>query len=142
MPTLATRIGIAVVEHDNGFLVGVRGEDSPLAGKAEFPGGKCEAEETPAECAVRECREETGLEIRPIRLLDQRTHEYDHGHVELNFWLCEPQSQNDVTSDHQGFRWIPREDLKTLDFPDANRQIVRQLTGGWGKSKRGSEPLA
>lgn len=69
------------------------------------------------------------MEIRPIRLLERRTHEYTHGRVELHFWLCEPQCQQDVASDHHGFRWIPREDLNAFDFPEANCEIVRQLTG-------------
>eukprot|EP00913_Durusdinium_trenchii_P035339 g33069.t1 len=55
-------IGIAVVEHAGQYLVGVRGDDGPLPGKAEFPGGKCRAGEMPRDCAVRECLEETGLQ--------------------------------------------------------------------------------
>ena len=34
-----------------------------------LPGGCQDLGETPAECAVRECREETGLEVRLVRLL-------------------------------------------------------------------------
>ncbi len=33
-----------------------------------LPGGLLEVEESPADCAVREAREETGLAVRPIRL--------------------------------------------------------------------------
>lgn len=122
------RIGIAVVEHDNRLLIGVRGQDSPLPGLAEFPGGKCQSEESPADCAVRECREETGLEVRTLRLLDQRTHEYPHAKVDLHFWLCEPVHPEGVAEIHQGFRWVPREELTTLDFPEANRAIVAMLS--------------
>ncbi len=119
-----TRIGIAIVEHAGRFLVGVRGEGSPLPGKAEFPGGKCDEGESPAECAVRECLEETGLKVAPLRLLDQRVHAYSHGTVELSFWLCEPLSKESVADNHQRFRWVSREELKTLDFPEANRHVI------------------
>ena len=51
------RIGIAVVEHAGRYLVGIRGPDVPLAGYAEFPGGKCLPNESPEDCAVRECRD-------------------------------------------------------------------------------------
>ena len=54
-------IGIAVVEQAGHFLIGTRGPDVPLAGFAEFPGGKCYEEEAAEDCAVRECLEETGL---------------------------------------------------------------------------------
>jgi len=35
----------------------------------DIPGGGCEAEESPADCAAREVREELGLVIKPGRLL-------------------------------------------------------------------------
>ncbi len=127
--SLATQIGIAVVEHAGRFLVGVRGEGSPLAGFAEFPGGKCWPEETPALCAVRECREETGLDVEPFRLLDRRIHSYDHVTVELFFWLCRPLHPEQAAEEHQGFRWVPREDLKGLNFPAANEHIISVISG-------------
>ena len=52
MPPKLVRVGIAVVEHANQYLVGVRGPIGPLAGYDEFPGGKCIANETAAACAV------------------------------------------------------------------------------------------
>ncbi len=50
-------------------------------GRWALPGGCQDLGETPAECAVRECREETGLEVRPVRLLgvfSSRRYEYVH----------------------------------------------------------------
>lgn len=123
-----TRIGIAVVEHAGRFLVGVRRADSPLPGKAEFPGGKCEAGESPAECAVRECLEETGMAVVPVRLLDQRVHTYAHGTVELSFWLCEFIEQKQIAQDRTDHQWVSREELQALDFPEANRHVVDLLT--------------
>lgn len=129
-PALAAmRIGIAIVEHDGRFLVGARGETSPLPGLAEFPGGKCHDGETPADCAVRECREETGLDVLPLRVLDQRTHEYPHGTVELHFWLCQPSQPRELGESHCGFRWVRREDLPSLDFPKANQPVIALLAG-------------
>ncbi|MFQ5734162.1 MAG: NUDIX domain-containing protein, partial [Planctomycetaceae bacterium] len=86
-----TRIGIAVVSCDARYLVGTRAADVPLAGMHEFPGGKCEPGESPCDCAVRECREETGLHVTPLEELDRPTHAYPHGTVELHFWLCVPE---------------------------------------------------
>ena len=44
-------IGIAVVEYQGRFLVGIRPPGASLAGFAEFPGGKCEEAEAPAAAA-------------------------------------------------------------------------------------------
>jgi len=123
-----TRIGIAVVESAGRILVGQRPQGVPLAGLAEFPGGKCEADETPRSCAVRECREETGLIIVPRSHLATVEHAYDHGDVELHFWLC---GLSPGLPDHalpsSPFRWVPFEELASLDFPAANRTVVDQL---------------
>lgn len=122
-----TEIGIAVVEQAGHFLIGVRGAQTVLAGKAEFPGGKCEPGESSRECAVRECREETGLSVQPIRKLHAVTHSYPHGTVALEFWLCEPDEPKTQTPIN-GFRWVPATQLKELDFPEANGPLIDLLS--------------
>lgn len=124
----STRIGIAVVEHDGRYLVGTRSDDGPLAGFAEFPGGKCRPAESPQECACRECREETGLNVLPLRLLLNRPYTYPHGTVDLHFWLCRPLDPHSVSDTHRGYRWIPAHELTSLNFPPANAPLLDQLT--------------
>jgi len=120
-------VGIAVVENDGAFLVGVRGEGGPLPGLSEFPGGKCRPDEDPVQCAVRECREETGLDVIAVRLLERRRHRYPHGAVDLHFWLCRPVHSRDISADCQGFRWIPGGELSRLNFPEANASVIRMI---------------
>lgn len=119
-----TRIGIAIVEHEGQFLVGVRQAGQVLAGRAEFPGGKCEPDEMAADCAVRECLEETGIAVVAERLLDQTEHEYQHGRVALEFWLCRVAASS---TPQNGFRWVDRQNLTALDFPEANRRVIEQI---------------
>ena len=131
-----TRIGIAVVEHDGRFLVGLRGEDGPLPGYAEFPGGKCHTGESPAECAIRECREETGLRVDVTQPLLVREYEYPHGRVELHFFLCAPTQESDLTATHTGFRWIPVSELPNLKFPPANDEVIARLVDRMASAHR------
>ena len=126
--TSLKQIGIAVVEHAGRYLIGVRGPDVPLAGFAEFPGGKCMANESPIDCAVRECLEETGLAVVPERLLQHNEFEYPHGHVSLHFVLCHPANQNEVQDQHHQFRWHSVQDLKALKFPEANTDVINSIT--------------
>jgi 8-oxo-dGTP diphosphatase len=124
------RVAIAVIEHGGCYLVGTRGRDQSLAGRAEFPGGRCQPGEESSACAVRECREETGLAVTAIRKLCDCRHTYTHGALDLEFWLCRP--ERDENRDHPsgGFRWVPSEALKSLDFPEANRAVLEILTAG------------
>lgn len=122
------RIGIAIVESAGHVLVGTRAEGKALAGMSEFPGGKCEDDETPRTCVVRECREETGLIVIPRDLLQTKRWSYEHGDVELHFWRCLLiPDLPDLAPPRKPFFWVPAADLADLDFPGANAEIVRQL---------------
>ncbi len=63
-------------------------------GRWTLPGGWCEYDLSPAENTVKEAREETGLDVRPTRLIavqDRDKHNlppYVHGVVKI-FYLCE-----------------------------------------------------
>ena len=62
-------VGICVyVRKDGKVLLGKR---RSIHGKGEWcaPGGKMEMNESPEECAIRETREETGLEIQDVRFI-------------------------------------------------------------------------
>lgn len=126
----AEKVAIAVVQSAGHVLVGTRQEGRPLAGMSEFPGGKCQPDETPRSCAVRECREETGLIVIPKEHLTTVTHEYSHGLVELHFWRCQlTPDLPDVATPSAPFQWVKLEALIDLDFPEANAEVLQMLTG-------------
>lgn len=122
-----TVIGVALVASGERVLVGTRGPEGPLAGLAEFPGGKCEPGESPAECAVRECREETGLEVEVVELLAETVWQYPHGTVHLHFFLCRPVPSAGTADRPGGFCWRPLSELPSLPFPAANRVAIDRL---------------
>lgn len=124
-----TKVAIAVVESAGHFLVGTRSDTAVLPGMSEFPGGKCESDETPRSCAVRECREETGLIIIPREHLTTITHDYDHGTVELHFWRCHLSPDvPDLAEPQSPFQWVAKDTLGSLEFPEANSTVLKMLT--------------
>ena len=122
MPTL---IAIAVVEHAGRFLIGQRSPGIPLAGLWEFPGGKVEPGETAEQAAIRECQEETGLDVRIAGEYPPHIQQYDHGHVELRFFRCTPLDPDAVAV--EPYRWIPRAELANYEFPAGNRNLLSLL---------------
>lgn len=130
------RVGIAVVEHQKKYLVGVRGPSGPLAGYDEFPGGKCLTNETPAACAVRECKEETNLHIRITQPLYHRRFEYPHAIVDLSFYLSMLELNDVDTPPTPPFRWVDLRELCGLRFPDANQEVVSLL---WDRAQKQDE---
>jgi 8-oxo-dGTP diphosphatase len=124
---MPTQIAIAVVEQDDCFLIGQRPLGVPLAGLWEFPGGKIEEGETPEAAAVRECLEETGLNVEALFRYPPHVQSYDHGNVELHFIACRP-CRGSAIEPHEPFRWVRRGDLSQYEFPAGNRGLLQLLT--------------
>lgn len=121
-----TPIAVAVVRHENRFLIGRRGETAALAGLWEFPGGKVETDETPQQAALRECFEETGLTIEIRGQYQSHLQSYDHDCVELHFFDCAPLAPDQAP--REPFRWVAREELDQYEFPKGNRNLLELLT--------------
>ncbi len=120
-----TLIAIAVVEHKGRFLVGIRPEETVLAGFSEFPGGKVELDESPAQAAERECLEETGLEVEVDGEFPEHVHQYDHDQVRLLFFHCRLKKNDEQP--RVPFRWVDRVGLRSLRFPAGNKSLLALL---------------
>lgn len=126
-----TPIAIAIVECEGRFLIGRRGAEVALAGLWEFPGGKMEPGETPSQAAVRECREETGLEVVATGSYPSHLETYEHGSVLLHFIACQPTDPAQLPL--PPFLWVNRETLKMYKFPAGNRGILALLQSEIGQ---------
>lgn len=107
----------AILERDGKVLVGQRtaGQSHPL--KWEFPGGKVEPGETPAQAVARELEEELG--IRGATGEEIRRYDYTYPGkkpVELIFirvTAFDGEPRNLIFND---LRWYPSAGLQSLDF--------------------------
>ena len=116
----------AVIEHDNSFLVTRRPKGVHLAGYWEFPGGKIEPGESPASALAREIVEELDTEAAVGRELFTATHTYPDRIVELHFLACQLKGVPRPALG-QEMRWVPREELRNLQFPPADDELIRRL---------------
>lgn len=117
-------VAVAVLIRNGEVLVGVRPTGVPLAGYAEFPGGKVDDGESPAETAVRECAEETGLVVEVVRRLNETFHQYEHARLHLQFFQCELVKNDDPI---HPFHWVSLSDLGNCTFPPANESVLDVL---------------
>jgi len=69
--TILPSAGAVVIDAEDRLLL-VRRRFDPGAGLWSIPGGKRKPGESSARAAVRETFEETGLEVRPVRLLGEQ----------------------------------------------------------------------
>jgi 8-oxo-dGTP diphosphatase len=64
------KVSVAVLAEQDGRVLMVKRTMNPGRGSWCFPGGFMESGETPQEAAIRECKEETGLDILITKLID------------------------------------------------------------------------
>jgi 8-oxo-dGTP diphosphatase len=125
----AIRIGLAVILHPerSEVLIARRQKGTHLAEYWEFPGGKVEAGETTAECAVREALEETGLNVTPEAEWDPVVFAYPDRTVLLCPVLCRTQSDAARPLGSDEIAWVGAAGLDTFTFPPANAPILAKL---------------
>jgi len=124
----AVVVAAAVIRRGDSFLVTRRQPGVHLAGCWEFPGGKCEPGETLAGCLIRELGEELGVGARIADEIFSTAHDYPDRRVELHFLRCELEGEPTPLLG-QEMRWVARADLATLEFPPADAELIRMLTG-------------
>lgn len=121
----------AILERDGKILICRRRADQSHALQWEFPGGKVEAAETPAQALARELEEELGIAEaggnqiasyeytypgkKAIRLIFFRVHSYTGEPQNLIF--------------HE-MRWEPAARLAEFDFVEGDRDFLTGLAAG------------
>jgi len=117
----------AVIERDGAFLLTLRQAGTHLAGHWEFPGGKVHHSETHVEALRRELYEELDIVATVGNLLHTVTHAYPEKTVELHFYRCDFDGDPKPMMG-QGMRWVRRDELSSLPFPEADRDLIGILS--------------
>lgn len=133
MPADTPRIVViaAVVEREGRFLLTRRLDGTHLEGRWEFPGGKCEDGERHDDCLRRELVEELGVAAQVGDEILTVEHAYPERTVRLHFRRCRLEG-DPVPQLGQEMKWASRAELSTLEFPDADRDLIAMLTGRAG----------
>jgi len=124
-------VGAIIIEQQKVLLV--RRANPPLQGEWSIPGGMVETGETTREAVVREVHEETGLEVKPVQLLEvfERILRDDDARVRYHYvlidYLCHvaggaASAGSDVTE----LCWAGAEELKELSVSPETCSLIRR----------------
>ena len=117
----------AVIRRGDEFFVTRRQRGVHLEGLWEFPGGKCDPHETLDACLRREIREELDADLVVGAKILQCAHDYPERTVELHFFECQLMGEPRPVMG-QEMRWVRREELRNLQFPPADDELIALLS--------------
>lgn len=116
-----------ILDGDGRFLLGQRAQGTFYPGYWEFPGGKVESGETPAQALVRELDEELGIQVRGLRPWLVRAHDYEHATVRLHFFEVHRWDGVPINRVHNALSWQLAENLSVSPMLPANGPILKAL---------------
>lgn len=136
MTSLPLAASSAILERNGRFLLVLR-RNPPSADMYAFPGGRAEPGESPADTALRELAEETGILARNPRLFetyDLPTYAKDGtltSHFFLSVFLVD--ADEDATAqaadDAAGLGWFTPAEIRLLPVPASVLECIERLRG-------------
>ena len=138
---LSPLVGVGgIVVYENKVLLVRRGTE-PLKGQWSIPGGLIDVGETMREAVMREVREETGLEVEPVELIEllDRIHREDERvryHYVIADYLCWVTGGTlQAASDADAVRWVERAEWNSHSALVLDSVTVRVIENGWQRAR-------
>jgi A/G-specific adenine glycosylase len=112
-----------VLERDDKVLIARRPQEKLLGGLWEFPGGKCEQDESLEDCLQREWREELELDVQVGEEVGVYSHAYTHFRVTVHAFKCSSAQGDPVAHEHSEVRWVYQKALRSYPMGKVDRKI-------------------
>ncbi|MEE4298136.1 MAG: (deoxy)nucleoside triphosphate pyrophosphohydrolase [Pseudomonadales bacterium] len=121
------RVVAGMVLRDGDVLLARRGPGMTLAGHWEFPGGKLEPGEGPAEALVRELDEELGIRVRPVAELAVSELAQGDRRIRLEGWLAELLAGEPEAREHDALLWRAPHAVEEAGLAPADLPLLEAL---------------
>ena len=134
-------VGVGAVIVDQGRVLLVRRGREPLKGQWSLPGGLLEIGESLSAGVVREVREETGLTVEPVELIElldriHREGERVRYHYVIADYLCSVTGGDlKAASDAEAVRWVERAEWNSHSALKLDPIAVRVIEAGWQRAQ-------
>lgn len=117
LPATASIVAKIVVVNEQGqVLVLWRSDKTPMPGRVDLPGGGVDFGEDPAEGVVREAREEAGVSVNNIRIVEAYGFILqDKYYLMLGYVGLVESSEVKLSWEHDRYAWMDLEEVLSLD---------------------------
>ncbi len=133
----APLVGVGAVIVEDGRVLLVRRGHEPMKGHWSLPGGLLELGESLADGVVREVKEETGLTVEPVELIElldriHRLGERVQYHYVIADYLCRVAGgAMQAASDADAAKWVERAEWNSHGALKLDPITVRVIEMGW-----------
>jgi 8-oxo-dGTP diphosphatase len=118
----------AILENENEeIMCALRSPRMSIPNRWEFPGGKIQEGETPAEAIEREIGEELNCTIEAQEVFLTSHHDYETFSINLTAIKCKLAEGFPTAHEHSKLIWLKRENLDSLKWAPADVATVEQL---------------
>jgi 8-oxo-dGTP diphosphatase len=118
----------AIISDNEGHILATQRGYGDMKDGWEFPGGKIEPGETLEQALRREITEELAVNIEIDGALCTVEWDYPVFHLTMHCFLCHMVDGEFALLEHEASQWLNRDELWTVDWLPADRQVVSLLT--------------
>ena len=119
---------VAVLRHEDEYLLFQRPPEGLLGGLWEFPGFETQPGQSHQQVLEAGCRDELGLPVKVGGMLASVNHAYTHFKVSMAVYRCTPlKKKNPKSKFHTEWAWTQRGDFEQLAFPKAHHKFLGLL---------------
>ena len=122
-------VSIALINNDDHVLISKRPNNKPLSGFWEFPGGKVEKGESPANALIREVKEELNIDINNKCFAPLSFSEFDYKNFQLLLllYVCRRWEGKPLPMEKNELKWVKPNMLRKFKMPPADDLLIYSL---------------
>ncbi|MDD4135771.1 MAG: NUDIX hydrolase [Candidatus Shapirobacteria bacterium] len=128
-------VGGVIIKDSQILIVQRNKNEDTYPGLWELPSGKKEDLETTENSLIREVKEETGLNIKPIIPFDVFNYQIDKldeikDSTQINYLVQLVDEQNEpqviISEEHQDYKWVKIDEVDLFNLSDSTKKVIQK----------------
>lgn len=120
-------VAAIIINNENKILIAKRKVSLKYGGLWEFPGGKVEKGEAYEDTAIRELKEEMGIDIQILKYFGETISDQQDKSIKLIGFKCIVINGDITLTDHDEYKWVSKDELTNYELTPADKYFAFKL---------------